>query len=140
MLPVTKAAPPASEAQWLRLVSVNLGNKTDTYPHGDEVQAVEIWDPPGKTAGLSHFILNQILDRIDGGMENGERYSAASAADVRAVWPVFAELAPTCSDRQGRRIVKDWLDSGTLYYRLYKSPRFRKERQGLYVHSGKRPS
>jgi hypothetical protein len=38
--------PPMTKAKWFRLVSVPLGNATDLYPNGDDVQTVEPWTPP----------------------------------------------------------------------------------------------
>ena len=40
--------PPAAAARWFKLVGVELGNGTDEYPHGDNVQTVEPWTPPDK--------------------------------------------------------------------------------------------
>jgi RecA-family ATPase len=34
------------DAHWFRLIGVPLGNRTETYPHGDEVQTVVRWTPP----------------------------------------------------------------------------------------------
>lgn len=44
---------PLSEAQWVKLVSVSLGNGTADYPAGDEVQTVEHWTPPKGLVGAS---------------------------------------------------------------------------------------
>jgi hypothetical protein len=38
--------PPARKAVWFHLVGVNIGNASDCYPHGDEVQVAEPWFPP----------------------------------------------------------------------------------------------
>jgi hypothetical protein len=133
-------APPASDAKWFRLVGVPLGNGTDLYPNGDEVQTVEPWTPPSTWNGLSSATLNLILDRISAGMPNGERYSAAGAAGERAVWQVFAELLPDRTDKQAREIVRAWLKSGLLYQEDYQSAGQRRGRQGLRVCDAKRPT
>jgi len=39
-------APPPSEATWFKLVGVQIGNGTDDYPNGDDVQTVVPWHPP----------------------------------------------------------------------------------------------
>lgn len=39
-------APSMSEATWFRLVGVPLGNVTERYPNGDNVQTVKPWTPP----------------------------------------------------------------------------------------------
>src|SRR5206468_2093606 len=62
---------PAGDAKWFRLVGVPLSNGTDLYPHGDEVQTVEVWTPPDTWAGMNHHLLNQILNDIDAGLPDG---------------------------------------------------------------------
>ena len=37
---------PMTEAKWFRLVGVDIGNATERYPNGDNVQTVEPWKPP----------------------------------------------------------------------------------------------
>jgi hypothetical protein len=59
-------------AKWLRLVGVNLGNKNDLYPHGDNVQTVEPWYPPDIWRGLGNVRLNAILDVFDKGPINDD--------------------------------------------------------------------
>jgi hypothetical protein len=41
----TNLAPPASDAQWYQLVSYELPNAKEPYPHGDRVQVVDKVDP-----------------------------------------------------------------------------------------------
>ena len=53
--------PPMAEAKWFRLVGVDIGNGTELYPNGDQVQTVEPWTPPDAFAGLSNLLINQIL-------------------------------------------------------------------------------
>jgi hypothetical protein len=36
----------SANARWFKLVGVPLGNKTELYPSGDEIQTVERWPPP----------------------------------------------------------------------------------------------
>src|SRR5205085_6726791 len=81
-------APPMMRAKWFRLVGVSLGNATELYPNGDTVQTVEPWTPPKLWDGLSSAILNAALTEVDGGMPNGQRYSAANKASDRAAWRV----------------------------------------------------
>ena len=67
--------PPAAHAKWFKLVGVPLGNGTELYPHGDNVQTVEPWTPPDTWADLDADLQNRILDEIDVGLPNGNRYS-----------------------------------------------------------------
>jgi hypothetical protein len=131
---------PAREAQWFRLVSVSLGNGNEIYPNGDEVQAIEVWTPPGQFDGIGHHVINLILDRIDAGTAGGERYTDANRATDRAVWHVFGDLAPDLTERQARNIVNSWKKTGLLYHTEYESKSQRKMRSGLSVNNGKRPS
>jgi hypothetical protein len=52
--------PPAAKATWFRLIGVRLGNATEMYPNGDEVQTVEPWSPPETWAGLWAGSINSI--------------------------------------------------------------------------------
>jgi hypothetical protein len=89
-------APPMAEAKWFRLVGVPLGNASDLYPNGDEVQTVEPWTPPDAWAGLSSQLLNQILTDIDAGLPDGNRYTdTANAKDNRLAWRVISNTRPT---------------------------------------------
>ena len=78
--------PPAAKATWFRLVGVPLDNATALYPEGDEVQTVEPWTPPAAFDGLDTGTCNRILDAIDVGLPDGERYSSAPRATIRAAW------------------------------------------------------
>ena len=37
---------PMNEAKWFRLVGIDIDNATELYPSGDNVQTVEVWNPP----------------------------------------------------------------------------------------------
>jgi hypothetical protein len=55
----------AMKARWFRLVSIPLGNSTTEYPDGDEVQALERWEPPATWGDVSAEALNAILDETE---------------------------------------------------------------------------
>ena len=133
-------APPSADAAWFRLVGVPLGNGGGIYPAGDEVQTVEPWQPPDTWAGLSHALLNTILDDIEAGLPTGSRYSSASNATDRAAWNAVAKRAPEKSEKQARQVIQAWLKSGALYIEEYDDPTARKKLQGLRVNALKRPS
>jgi hypothetical protein len=130
---------PARTATWFKLVSVNIGNATEQYPSGDEVQTVEPWAPPDTWAVLS-VTLNAVLTDIDAGMSDGRRYSNAPNAGSRAVWPVVQKHIPGHSEAQCREIIAAWLRNGVLYPEKYDDPIDRKPRQGLRLDTTKRPS
>jgi hypothetical protein len=133
--------PPMAEAKWFRLVGVRLGNATDRYPNGDEVQTVMRWTPPDTFAGMSNVLIHEILDDIERGTPDGNRYSdAPKAASERAAWQLILNRCPNKSEAACRQIIKLWLKSGLLFYKTYDNPTTRKAVQGLYVDNGKRPS
>jgi hypothetical protein len=122
---------------WFHLVGVPIGNKTDEYPNGDTIQVVEPWTPPDTWAGLSPVTLNAVLDDIDRGMPNGQRYSGAGPAKGRAAWAVVAHHR---TEAQCREIINTWVKTGLLYDDDYDDPVEHKSRKGLYVDASKRPS
>jgi hypothetical protein len=133
-------APPSRDAQWFRVIGVPLGNATDLYPNGDEVQTVIPWPPPDLWEGLSSQLLNRILDQIEAGLPNGSRYSAAPNAKDRAAWRVVAEHAPDKQERRAREIINIWTRTGLLYDEDYDDPTVRRTVKGLRVNATKRPS
>ena len=130
---------PSGKVRWFKLIGVPIGNGTDDYPSGDEVQTVVQWNPPDAWDGLTSSLLNRVLDDIQAGLENGSRYSSASAAGDRAAWKVVQLHAPDKSEKQAKRIIKEWEGTGLLFSSEYRDPISRKERKGLYVDSTKRP-
>lgn len=133
-------SPPSRQATWFRVIGVPLDNGTDEYPHGDEVQTVERWEPPSTWADLGRDLLNRVLDDIDAGLPNGSRYSDAARAGDRAAWRVVTRHAPDRTERQAREIIATWVRSGTLYSQEYQDVEQRKPRIGLYVNAALRPS
>ncbi len=133
-------APPLEEAKWFRLVGVPLGNATETYPAGDEVQTVEVWIPPDAWDGLSSHLLNRILDEIDAGLPDGNRYSSASAVTDRAAWQVVTKHASDKTEAAARRIINTWVKNGVLVSDDYENPTTRKTVKGLQVVNTKRPT
>ena len=131
--------PPLSAARWFRLVGVKLGNASEQYPNGDDVQTVEPWKPPKTWEGLTDDLLNRMLTDIDAGMPDGNRYSDANAADDRAAWKVVCKHAPTKSEAQAREVIKTWIENNLLYRDSYENPKSRKKERGLYLDATKRP-
>lgn len=133
-------APPMRSAKWFRLVGVPLGNGTELYPNGDEVQTVEPWSPPNLWTGLDSLLLNKVLTLIDQGLPDGNLYSDAPNAGGRAAWRVVKEHAPDKTDGQCREIIKTWVRNGVLLHTEYWNQKTRKEVKGLKVDHTKRPS
>jgi hypothetical protein len=127
-------------AKWFRLVGEKLGNATEDYPSGDEVQAIELWKPPNAWADTSSYVLDAILSDIARGMDNGQRYSGHQNAGKRAAWLVVQKHYPHKPKAECDTIIKAWLKSRLLYTDTYDDPVEYKESIGLYVNDKKRPS
>jgi RecA-family ATPase len=130
----------SSKPAWFRLLGVSIGNATPEYPAGDTIQVVEPWTPPDTWSDILPVTLNAVLDDIDRGLDNGQRYSNAPAATDRAVWPVVAKHCPTKTEGQCREIIHAWLRTGLLYSAEDDDPIQRRRRKGLRVDCSKRPS
>jgi hypothetical protein len=133
-------APPMLKARWFRLVGVQLGNATDLYPDGDSVQTVEPWVPPDIWQDLDAAMLNRMLDAIDAGLPDGNRYTDAAKAGEREAWRVVVEQAPDKTEAQAREIIRTWVKTGVLEHAPYRNPTTRKDVKGLRVNAAKRPS
>ena len=132
--------PHMGDAKWFRLVGVEIGNASNLYPHGDQVQTVEPWTPPDTFAGLSNLMIGAILNDIDAGLPDGNRYTDAPRIFERAAWRVIVKHAPATSEGAARKIIKVWTMSGLLVRRGYENPNTRKAVNGFWVNPAKRPS
>jgi len=132
-------APSAQDAAWFKLVGVQLGNGTDDYPAGDEVQTVVRWFPPDGWTGTTVESLNAVLSEIDAGLPNGQRYSAESAAKSRHAWHVVERHHPGKPENECRDIIQTWLQTGVLSKEEYADPCRREKCFGLRVDDAKRP-
>jgi hypothetical protein len=133
-------APPASEARWFRMVGVPLGNASEEYPSGDEVQTVEPWIPPDLWGHVTAAVANEILDQIERGNDKGQRFSGdRRAGEKRAAWRLVETMVPELTEAQCRKVISTWLTNGVLDTRLYDDPATRKEERGLFVNDARRP-
>jgi AAA domain len=127
----------STEAMWFRLVGVPLGNASEMYPSGDNVQAAERWYPPDAFAKLDQATIDRILNQIEAGPYDGGRYSPSPNATDRAAWPVVLQHCSDMADKQAKHIVKTWLRTGVLLKKDHEDPRDRHTHVSLFV--GKRP-
>ncbi len=131
---------PYDDTLWFKLVSVDIGNGDETYPGGDSVQTVEPWEPPDTFEGMTTHIANRILDDIDAGLPDGERYTDAPKAQDRHGSVAVLRHLPSKTEPQARKVLRTWVKNGVLDAREYDSPTQRKKRRGLYVNAARRPS
>jgi hypothetical protein len=125
------------KTKWLKLVGVKLGNRTNLYPNGDEVQTVEAWEPPDIFKELTLHVIGQILDKIAEGPEPGRQYSAAPQANVRGAWQVIVQYCPQLSPVQAKHVIKTWIANGVLIEGFYDDPKESRPQKGVSI--GKRP-
>jgi hypothetical protein len=131
---------PATEATWFRIVGVPLANGSDLYPAGDTVPTVVPWTPPDAWKDLNHHLLNRILDDIDAGLPDGNRYTNTYNAGDREAWRVVAKHATDKSENQAKEIIKTWIRNGVLVRYDYENPTTRKSVKGLRTDPKKRPT
>jgi hypothetical protein len=124
-------------AVWFKLIGVDLNNKTDLYPAGDNVQTVERWYPPNSFAKLDRSTIERILNKIDAGPYEGGRYSPSPNAEARAAWPVVQEVCPNLSEKQAKYVIATWLKNGVLVKQNHEDPKDRHDHPSLFI--GKRP-
>jgi hypothetical protein len=123
----------AVKARWFRLVSVTIDNATAEYPEGDEVQAIERWEPPETWEGLDDETRDAILDDIEAGLANGRRFTSQGKAKEREAWRVVQMRCPGKPEAQCREIIKQWIKAEVLIEERYFDPVVRKERSGLHI-------
>jgi hypothetical protein len=98
--------PPSRKAIWFHLIGVKIGNTTDMYKSGDEVQVVEPWVPPDMWQDVSNEQMDSIIADIDKGMPDGSSYSNAPRAERRGAWKVVVKHCPKKTEVQAREIIK----------------------------------
>jgi hypothetical protein len=126
--------------KWFYLESQSLGNATELYPHGDEIQGARTWTPPDIWNAVIDDVMHRILADIDNGMEDGNRYSEAVNAGARAAWKIIQRHIPAHTEQQARDIIKAWVDDGTLRRDTYDNPITRKKGvSGLWVNKERLP-
>jgi len=124
--------PPSRQAKWFHLIGVPIGNVSEMYPHGDNVQAVEPWTPPDVMGGMSDAEMEDILNRIEKGFPDGSRYTNSPSAKTRAAWKVVVEVIPEKNEQQAREIIKTWISKKVLEHRTYQNPKTYKDEEGLW--------
>lgn len=126
-------APPPDKATWYRLHSVRLENGTDLYPDGDSIGVAARWAPPAPFGGLPWEAIIAVLETIDAGTEEGERYSPNRQAKR---WAGHLLTAKGRTPEQAAGIISRWLDEGVLAEVTYQN-RQRNEVRGLTVSAPK---
>ena len=122
-----------SEARWFEKVVHVLAS-------GEHVPAVVPWTAPDVWDAVSPIVANHILDDIDAGPREGQRYShAPNAGHEKAAWRVVTAHVASLTKTQARAIIKTWVNNEVLLVREYRDAEARKDSKGLFVNPANRP-
>lgn len=108
-------APPAEAASWLRLMSVPLGNATPDYPNGDDIQALERWEPPPLWTAIPIRVIHLVLNEIAKGPAEGKLYRPTRHGGGTAWAGTVVMQLMGVSDEIAKRMLRTWISSGLLY-------------------------
>ncbi|MBV9785972.1 MAG: AAA family ATPase [Acidisphaera sp.] len=134
-------APRASRAAWFRLDTINLGNATALYPHGDNVAAIAAWKAESVWSRLSPEACNGALDQIARGPEPGLLYAAHRRGRGAERWAGRVLMEDfSLSEGQAAEVIGTWLKTGLLMETAYRDSAQRKTRYGVAVVDARRPS
>ena len=104
-----------AEAKWFRLVGVSLGNGTDLYPNGDEVQTVEMDAPQPVAWAWPARCSTACSTEIDVGLARRQPlFGGRSARGPSGLAHRSIKHAPDKTEAQAREVIKEWLKSGLL--------------------------
>lgn len=113
-------APSSDRAVWYHLVSVGLENGDDEYPDGDNVQTVEMWEPPKPFGDMSMEKCVEILERLSQDFTPGEKFGLNSRTGDRWAGHVIMR-ATGKGEESAKRILKQWESTQLLVAHTYNS-------------------
>lgn len=122
-------APPAEAAVYRRMIGVKLDN-------GEWVGVAATYELPDQWAGVTCRVANDILNLIDAGPEDGEKWSLRPQDKSRWVGIVimkykFSNLDHVKTDGQAKAILRQWMEEGLIEEVEYHSEKQRKSRKGV---------
>jgi hypothetical protein len=129
-------SPPPDLNTWYAFKSVRLGNGTELYPDGDNVQVVDVWVPPSPFKGLPKSHVAEIFDQLRTGLDEGEFYAAHSNAGNRWAGVLISEVTGR-NAQEARGILRDWIKNRVVLENEYRSPKNRKQVSRLVVNEVK---
>ena len=119
-------APPPDKATWFKLESVALGNGTDDYKEGDNVQVTMPWLPPAVFDDALGADLPAVFDAIRAGPDEQGALFSPHRQGKHWVGKVIMTVANR-NEKQASAIVKAWLENGVLVSRKARHPERRVE-------------
>ena len=108
---------PEEPEAWFELIGVPIGNSSETYPHGDNVQAVRRWYPPDPYAEMTAELWGKIFAAIRTGPGPDEKWLIDIRSNDWVGWPICK--AGNKEKGEARRLVRDWVKSGVLVIAPY---------------------
>jgi hypothetical protein len=101
--------PGSGEAAWYEMVSVEIGNRDDTYPFGDTVQTIASWTPPEE---LEAIVSTEHIHAVRAKLAAGEYKRNWQSRDAWVGNIIAAELGldPEGDRAKIERIIKAWID------------------------------
>lgn len=130
-----------NSAKWFRKESIELENATEDCP-ADIVGALVPWTPPDAFEGLSNHQISIVLDRVDAGMESGERYIASTkgGSKISGKWVgCLLHDMIGMGEAQAKKVIATWLGTGVLVEDEFDCPVRRRKTKGLFAPQNARP-
>jgi hypothetical protein len=103
---------PSILAKWFHLVGVPLGNTSELYPSGDNVQTVEVWRPPNAFDKVTVEHLHTVRAKAAGG-----KYAYDHRATGIWIGEIIAEVTGLDVGEQRaliQRILDEWIKTKVL--------------------------
>jgi len=123
---------PSDQADWYERQSVEIAT-------GDHVGTLGRWTPPDAFDGLSNETARDILNAIDAGLPDGQRYIARRGNGTNR-WVGAVLEDHDFGAAQAQEIVKAWVRSGVLVVEDYTNPVRRRSEKGIAVDRSKMPT
>jgi hypothetical protein len=134
----TKAnyAMPPKHAIWYRLESIELGNPRGIYKDGDNVQVAILWTPPSAFAGIPLTEIADIFARLRISPSEGLRWSPDKRTKEEWAGKPIADVTGQ-EDEEISRMLKGWIETGTLIEGEYRHPKHRAKRNCVTLNETK---
>jgi hypothetical protein len=104
-------APPPDKSTWYKLVSKSLGNTNvdSVYPDGDDMGVATTWEPRPMFEGMDATTLKAVFNALRDNPHGPSKQAKNTPWAGKALMDKGGR-----SDVEATKIVKAWLDSGTL--------------------------
>ena len=130
-------SPPAANANWLERKSITIDNG-DEFNEGDSVGILTKWTPPDAFEGMTETIIKRIINEINAGADDVQRYSFNKNSN-RWAGNAIIENALNKTPDIATVIIKTWRASGLLFEDDYGNTKSRKDEKGVFVDLDKIP-